>query len=181
MGAISDAAFDKLERRAIKLEHAYPELAMRYPSRSDRVGAWPLPNTTSETSASAVESRDREGAPKAPLSVSGSNGAGNNGGKGGGGVPSAADPHLAPMLSLDNALTEADLKAWLERLSRRLMSQSALSSSANMIGESSDFGSSETSGNAGSEFGGMSVRLLSEPKIDGLSLSLRWVRITPFL
>jgi len=171
--AISDAAFDKLERRAIKLEQAYPELALRYPSRSNRVGALPSQNITAATSASlrggeAISTIEKTlGTPPRKSSTS-SNGRGNGGKTGG--VPTAANPHLAPMLSLDNALTEVDLKAWLERLSRRLTSQSAISSNGSSGSSGSGSSGSESSR---SVFDGMSVRLLSEPKIDGLSLSLR--------
>lgn len=55
--------------------------------------------------------------------------------------------HLAPMLSLDNVTTEDQVKDWLERIRKKLM-------------------------NAGIS----KLAILTEPKVDGLSLSLRYKR-----
>jgi len=57
--------------------------------------------------------------------------------------------HLLPMLSLDNATTKDQLDAWLERLFKKLV--------ANRISHDID-----------------SLTIITEPKLDGLSLSLRY-------
>jgi len=60
--------------------------------------------------------------------------------------------HLTPMLSLDNVTTKEQLYAWLERIRKKLVS--SLSSS-------------------------QIVTILTEPKLDGLSLSLRYQLMRP--
>ncbi|CAB9518826.1 DNA ligase [Seminavis robusta] len=57
--------------------------------------------------------------------------------------------HLTPMLSLDNVTTQDQLKAWLERLRKRILAANNSQHPA-------------------------PVTILTEPKLDGLSLSLRY-------
>jgi NAD-dependent DNA ligase len=162
--AISDAAFDGLERRASLVARTFPRLAARFPSRAARVGA-PSPRAADATAAGAEAAAGKRATPKtlasgsspssSSASSSGGSSSSSSSGGGGGGALAAASPHLAPMLSLDNALTEAELRQWLGRLGRKL----ALCRPAGRpAGNSSD------------------VHLVGEPKIDGLSLSLRCTR-----
>ncbi|HEX2563837.1 MAG TPA: hypothetical protein VHK25_07960, partial [Acidimicrobiales bacterium] len=64
--------------------------------------------------------------------------------------------HGVPMMSLDNAFDEAELRAWVERLHRRLA------------------GAPVASGDGGDEPGGEEVGYVCELKIDGLAISIRY-------
>ena len=61
--------------------------------------------------------------------------------------------HLIPMLSLDNITTKDQLNAWLERLRKKLITESEKKSKLAMA---------------------KSITILTEPKLDGLSLSIRY-------
>jgi DNA ligase (NAD+) len=126
---ISDAEYDALVAQEAMLCQTYPHLlqklevasglgteATRYGGRIG-IGA-------NETTASKKKNKAKK--PKSP-------------------APDRHDKqqHLAPMLSLDNALDTAQLLAWLERIRKKLN-------------------------------GADSVTVVSEPKLDGVSLSLRY-------
>jgi DNA ligase (NAD+) len=64
--------------------------------------------------------------------------------------------HGVPMMSLDNAFGEAELRAWVERLHRRLA------------------GAPVASGDGGDEPGSEEVGYVCELKIDGLAISIRY-------
>ena len=69
--------------------------------------------------------------------------------------------HVAPMLSLDNAFSPAEVHAWAERVARRLGA-----------GEGSPSGGVED-GQPASVAGG-SLAVVVEPKVDGLAVALRY-------
>ncbi|HEY6414886.1 MAG TPA: NAD-dependent DNA ligase LigA, partial [Acidimicrobiales bacterium] len=64
--------------------------------------------------------------------------------------------HSVPMMSLDNAFDEAELRAWVERLHRRLA------------------GAQVAAGDGGDEPGSEEVGYVCELKIDGLAISIRY-------
>jgi DNA ligase (NAD+) len=64
--------------------------------------------------------------------------------------------HGVPMMSLDNAFEEAELRAWVERLHRRLA------------------GAQVAAGDGGDEPGSEEVGYVCELKIDGLAISIRY-------
>jgi DNA ligase (NAD+) len=63
--------------------------------------------------------------------------------------------HAVPMMSLDNAFDERELRAWVERLHRRLAGAPA-------------------AGDGGDDPGSEEVGYVCEPKIDGLAISIRY-------
>jgi DNA ligase (NAD+) len=63
--------------------------------------------------------------------------------------------HAVPMMSLDNAFDEGELRAWVERLHRRLAGAPA-------------------AGDGGDDPGSEEVGYVCEPKIDGLAISIRY-------
>src|ERR671913_242349 len=63
--------------------------------------------------------------------------------------------HAVPMMSLDNAFDEGQLRAWVERLHRRLAGAPA-------------------AGDGGDDPGSEEVGYVCEPKIDGLAISIRY-------
>jgi DNA ligase (NAD+) len=65
--------------------------------------------------------------------------------------------HAVPMMSLDNAFDEGELRAWVERLHRRLAGAPA-------------------AGDGGDDPGSEEVGYVCEPKIDGLAISIRYER-----
>src|ERR687897_1921156 len=64
--------------------------------------------------------------------------------------------HGVPMMSLDNAFDEAELRAWVERLHRRLA------------------GAPVAAGDGGDQPGSKEVGYVCELKIDGLAISIRY-------
>ena len=84
-------------------------------------------------------------------------------------LPRLKRNHLVPMLSLDNATNRAQLEKWLRHIVKQLTLQS---NEGNTNSEEIDIQSS-----ALKAIGDTSVTtILTEPKLDGLSLSLRYVR-----
>ena len=128
--SIPDWQFDGLERRQLAIEARFPELA-RPDSRSARVGA---------------SSVGGKGSPAGDAGFFGIEGV-VAGRRAPPGNPKPAAPHLSAMLSLDNAVGEAEIASYIIRVQRLLRS---------------------------SIYSAETVSFVGEPKLDGLSLSLRY-------
>ena len=78
----------------------------------------------------------------------------------------------APMRSLDNAMDDIGVLAWLNRVRRLLLPSPSSSSSHRAVEDDGEDDGDEGGGNAATPT--RTMRVMSEPKIDGLGLSLRW-------
>jgi DNA ligase (NAD+) len=97
--------------------------------------------------------------------------------------------HTVPMTSLDNAFSEEELRAWVERIHRRLAGKAAAAEARSLVAGDGDGASAEAEAVEGAAkeaaAGGEiavspedepEVAYVCEPKIDGLAISIRYER-----
>ena len=153
--AIPDWEFDMLERRQRAIEIRFPHLK-RPDSRSERVGASPLSSGVQ----SEKEARGFSSVPSVfnfnSIEFEQTNDSRNTDRING----MLATPHLSPMLSLDNAMGEVELANYIGRVQRLFRS----------FLQSGDLGRAHHVSATDKHV----VSFIGEPKLDGLSLSLRY-------
>jgi NAD-dependent DNA ligase len=144
---LSDDEFDALVRREEFLSQAHPGLLQKWQdesnlglqaTRSGRVGA-SITTTMTNTTTTIIPQQHQQ-------------------------QQRLKRPHAAPMLSLDNVSTEAQLVAWLHRV-HKLLREKGESSSLSLPVEVV-VGKNTTTATH--------IIILTEPKLDGLSLSIRY-------
>ena len=153
---LADDEYDALVQREQELSDAYPHLLQRWQTESGRgIQATRqgrvgaiLPTTTTTTTTTTTDKVPLEEQQQSPKQRDGDR--------------REKRQHLQPMLSLENVNTQTQLLAWLHRIQRKLIAK--------------DDDNIYTTTTNKSPW--KSITILTEPKLDGVSLSLRYQRET---
>ena len=153
---ISDDEFDALVRREEELEQKYPEFlhAWRIESgldqtatRSGRIGS-SLVSSSSSSSSSSSQSKSTKSKSTKTKSTQNKNNV------------RLKRKHLSPMLSLDNVHDDEQFHGWLRKV---------VKATNNKVVEQNPYTSDNTNTNTS-----ISISIITEPKLDGVSLSLHY-------